>query len=505
MERLSLKQKMIYTGLAGWMVALCWTVVCFWTTPANNCSIFSRLNLSHHPISVFFLPVFFILLSFSSYYAYVLFASGKTNEYNDSTLAKKLVNVFPFLVIVLALIIPTFNNYDFSFYFNSGKFMATNNLHIYNSSWPTVNYFFCPLFDANVVSGYMYGPLIGLLLYGLFLTAGGKFLFFYIIWKLLMLAGLIFCIFLTKRIIEIVHPGYFTAKKDSLLWLWISQPLIMWEWVASGHFESVWLPFLLAAVFFSLRRKWWLVFVFLTIGAWLKFLPILIAPWFVLWWWQDTNKANYKTNVIHVLIALACSFLITIMSWAPFWEGVSTIHPIQMQTKWAVNSLFSSTYYSIRPLFDKIFLINPHWYLTRLLHFSLLVLVVYLLYPLIKKALAVLIRKSFLSPTDYINAIFITFFVYLSVWQKSFWPWYVSWLLPFGFILLTEIRSKAFFRLLVWLSICPLYLYVVWMVGGIPFPSEKLWLQWLLMLLSWLVPFIFFLKWRKEGYNLNNL
>jgi alpha-1,6-mannosyltransferase len=289
----------------------------------------------------------------------------------------------------------------------------------------------------------------------------------------------------------------FLSPKSINVWklslFWFCQPILIWQWVGNGQFDVLWLIFLLIAILYSIKKCWWMVIVSLIIGIWIKFIPLLMAPWFALWWWQDTNKLTWKKNIFQAVIGLGISVFITAVSWKPFWEGIATLQPVALQTKWAVGSIFSVLYFSLKPTFSFLFETRAHWILTRLIHLTVGVAALWLVYPVIKKGFYILIKQNIWQPINYISAIFVSMLIYLSVWQKSFWPWYIAWLLPLGLIIFLNNRLFMLNKILVWISLSPLFFYAVWAINhatrNTDAPSE-LWFQWLIVCVIWVYPLI---------------
>ena len=350
----------------------------------------------------------------------------------------------------------------------------------------------------------MYGP-ITVVIFGLtYALAHGDALFFILLWKFIMLLFFVITSSLIWKIIKLLSDN--KIEKKSVFIFLSCQPAFVWYWIGNGQFEALWIIFALLALLYSLKRKWFAVFICLVIGIWIKFIPLLIAPWFVLWWWQDTNRANWKNNVGQAVLSFILSTAITYLVWLPFWAGSKTVHTILLQSKWAVNSLFSLLYYSLKPLFVQLFNGDAHWWLTRLLHLALFIFVLYLVYPLLKKVYLILLKRTYWTPISYITAIFISMLVFLAIWQKSFWPWYLSsWLLPFGILLFFTVKSKSLEKILIWLSTMPLAFYIIWIINhvtrGTDAPSE-LWFYYVVFILTWVYPITHLLKWRLAHYSM---
>jgi len=262
----------------------------------------------------------------------------------------------------------------------------------------------------------------------------------------------------------------------------------------------LWLVFLLLAFILAERKKWWTVIILLTIGAWIKFIPLLLAPIFLLWWWQDFDKANWRGKVLEVLGGLCGAFIFTILAWWPYWQGMGVFKAIALQSKWAAHSLFAATYYSFQPLSVYIFQDRAHWFLTRFLHIMLALAVLYFLFPLLKQFWRIVLNKIKWQPEQYLSASFICLLAYLLIWQKSFWPWYAAMIIPVGLLAYSKNKNIYLQKILLWLSLAPIFFYVPWMMfGG---DTVSLTFFWYAFALVSIYPLIQLWQWRKVDYRL---
>jgi hypothetical protein len=484
----------IYCGLAGWATMTLWMVICYLYSPANSYSALSRLNLADSPLSILFLTVSFALFSASAYFSYDFWL-------NKTGTSDKIIKFAPIVFIALTFICAPLNTHDITYYFGAGVALNEGN-NIYVQNWTMKNYFFTPPLEGSSI-GIMYGPLVLLLFKGMHYLSGGNIVAFILSWKALVLLCLVLCFALSQKIIRLCGKN---IEKNKFYLFWFSQPLLLWVWLGNGQFDALWLVFVFLAILFATRRTWWLVIVCLIIGAWIKFIPLIMAPWFALWWWQDTNKSNWKKNILNAIFGVVVSVVVTFFSWLAFWRGPEVFQSIILQSKWAVSSIFSAVYYSLKPSFVIIFADNAHWYLTRLVHLLIFTAVIYLAYPVIINVLKIIWKKMQWQTGDYILAIFLSMLIYISVWQKSFWPWYVSWLLPIGIILLPIFENRYLKKIVVWLSIAPLYFFVIWTINYVLRGTDaapELWFNYAIVLLVWAYPLFLLVKWRRDRYIVN--
>ncbi|MBI2037828.1 MAG: hypothetical protein HYT15_02755 [Candidatus Magasanikbacteria bacterium] len=489
----------IGAGIIGWLVVLVWSIVSYINFGAN-CNFLGRLNLAGIPWSLLFYPLFIASLAVSAFFAYTLIHS----EAAVATVThKKWLYAVGGLLLLAAILMPSLNTHDISFYFSAGKALSQGT-NVFAQDWYMANMYACEPKGTNL-NGIMYGPITLGFFTLVFNLSQGNFLAFVLVWKLLLLLGLFVSALVSWKIIQLLSNAKF-EKLNFYLW-WCVQPMIVWQWLGNGQFDVLWVVFVLLAILAAIKKYWWLVIILLVVGIWVKFIPLLMAPWFALWWWQDTNMSNWKQNLSQAAVGIMAGILMTYLLWNPFWQGPQILKPILLQTKWAVSSIFSASYYSLKPLFVQLFTEKAHWILTRALHAAVFLLALYFIYPLFKKAVLVLLKRTQWQPAQYVGAIFISMLIYLAIWQKSFWPWYISWLLPFGLIYLYLSPSIFLKKILIWLSIVPLLsFYIPWIYNhvlrGTDAPSE-LWFQYMIVLTVWVYPLVQLFKWRKLAYDSN--
>lgn len=484
-------------GVLGWLTMAVWSFFSY-KNSGSSCNLLSCFNIADFSGGVFFYLLFLFSLGFSGFYAYkFLIQTNKMSAPENKNWFVAVSGIF----LLAAFLAPSLNTHDISFYFSAGK-AVNQGFNVFTDKWPMVNVYISEP-SVQESKGIMYGPITIKLFAVLYKTVRGNAFVFVMIWKFFMAICSLITLLLMWKIIHVLYPKPVEFWKLALFWF--CQPLLIWQWVGNGQFDALWLIFVLMAILFSIKKRWSAVIVFLTIGIWIKFIPVLMAPWFVLWWWQDVDKSNWKKSALQVVVGLTAGVFITVVSWEAFWGGLITLQPIAMQTKWAIGSIFSVLYFSLKPVFYFLFGANVHWLLTRLIHLIVGVGALYLVYPVIKKGFYILIKKSVWQPVNYINAIFISMLIYLSVWQKSFWPWYVAWLLPFGLITFLNNGSIVLKKILVWISFAPLFFYALWAVNhafrNTDGPGE-LWFQWVVVCVMWIYPLAQLYIGRKSGYEL---
>ncbi len=477
-----------------------------WRLPAiaeRDCPFFTNwLTCSAAPsafvrgITLIIYTAAFVILWRSGRKVWQLLTTGEALPVTES-LAKKLTIA---LVLIAALTFP-FGSADLTYNFGAGEYFGQG-VNLYTEHWETLNPFFLDEPRPGIPNGYVYGPITPHLFAAIYRVSGDSYVWFGFIWKLIQALVLILVGFTLHRIINPKAGKWQFTLTVAML------PLVLFEWVVGAHFDGAWVLFVLLALRYAKLGRWFWVWPLLTIGVWLKFLPVFFAPWFVLWWWQSVmNKQSRSVSLRDGIAGVILSLGITVGLWAPFWEGMETVQPIMLQAKWAIMSLFWIVYSIVQPIATAIFGEGYHIYTTATAHGIVFVLAVFLLWPLVRHVIAILLgRKAWPLPT-YTLAMTLTMLVYLMIWQKSFWPWYVTWLLPFALITIALRPQRILNKIFTHLSVAPFWFYLlflpVWYIGGYQDPTPTVWFAVLITAVVWLYPALLLLWWRVSRYDLD--
>lgn len=419
---------------------------------------------------------------------------------NDQT--SWLTKNFKWLLLglgIAAVFVVPLGTEDIAYYFSSGKVLSQH-VNPYVDPWVFQVDFAYPRLSIPEVGSFSYGPIMADIFLWLYKLSAGQVLVFMLLWKFFMLLVLAGCAAFTMKLANL-----FSNSKETIAWymLWFAQPIFLFEWVVNGHFDGLWLLSFFLAIYAAHSKRWWLVVPALVTGVWIKFIPILVSPFFALWWWQSLDKQTWKKNTLQMGLGLVIGALITVLSWKPYWVGPHVFDAIILQSKWAWMSVFAAIYYSLKPLFVWLLADQAHWYLTRLAQGGLLLTMLYLLYPIIKKCLAVLLRKEKLESPEYMQIMTIFLAVYIMMWQKSFWPWYVAWLIPLVLIVYRSYLNPLVFKIAAWFGlVSPIYHIIAWTlfrddassVGSIGF-------YWLIVVSTMAYPLYLIFCWRRKSFS----
>jgi alpha-1,6-mannosyltransferase len=176
-------------------------------------------------------------------------------------------------------------------------------------------------------------------------------------------------------------------------------PLAITHFALDAHNDAPMLLFLLAALWIMRRQRPDLAFPALTLAVLVKFVPLLLAPLFLLAARQQPRRA---------LAGAAVSLGLVVIIFAPLWQGSDTIDGVREQ-----SGLMTSSPISLLHLY-----VNDAW----LRPLSLAVFGLgYLL---------IIWRLHSLEARSY--AVVVLYYVALSSWTKG---WYFTWALALGAVL----------------------------------------------------------------------
>ncbi len=495
-------KKAISFGLIGWLALAIASVSQYPKIAAQACYFgdgwlfcASHLDTTAKIILVVLLLVIFSCLVCSGFF---LWQAYKQSENPGSN--KKILAIAAIFVFLAALVVP-FGSGDVVFYFWAGKSISSGAVNVFTHTWPRENHFVQP--PAKIMDVFPYGPITAHMFGAVYDLSHDNVVTFIILWKLIVILFFSLCGWLVYKFLDFSSES---AQAKSFWLLWFLQPAFLFDWVAHGHFDAIWLVFILLALISAKRKMWWLVLPCLTVGVWIKFIPVFFIPLFAVKWYQEINWQNWRKMLGGQLVGAAISAAITVWSWQKFWQGPAVFKTIAMLSKWAVSSTFAVIYYSLESLFKSLIGANFHWYLTRLVQFGLLAIILYFMYPFIKKCVLVILKKDTISESEFLTALFISMVLYIIFWQKAIWPWYMVWLLPLGIMAYVKSGNEYMKKITAWITLAPLFFYFVWILNfqltGGGDATAQLWFWYYMVLSVFGYPVYNLIKLRKINFNI---
>lgn len=499
MSSMSNFKKAVIFGLLGWGTLAGFSVAEYSKILAKSCYfgqswLFCSENLNSPLKAILILSFAFSIICLVCSGIFI-WKSFKAKE--EISTKKTIVTVILFLF--LALLVVPFSSGDIVYYFYAGKAEQHTDLNLFTQDWYRDNYFVNPpvkYFNER----FPYGPLMARTFGAVYQLSQDNVLAFIVLWKITVMILFLFGGWLVYKYLKSMGCDF---SRNGFWLLWCLQPLMLFEGLSTGHQDILWLVFVILAILFAQKKKWWLVLPALTVGIWIKIIPAFFIPFFIVKWWQDVHKDNWTKLVGQQIIGVALSVLITILSWGHFWNGLGVFTTLGKMSKTAGGSTFAAIYYSLKPLFQFLIGANFHWYLTRVVQFSLIALVLFMMYPIIKKMFLILFKKASWSETEFISVLLASLLVYMIFWHKWVWPWYMLWFFPLAIIANVINVSKYLKRAAIWIILSPIFFHVIWLInfkltGGDA--NAQLWFYWYMVISIFAYPAYNLFKLRKIGY-----
>lgn len=172
------------------------------------------------------------------------------------------------------------------------------------------------------------------------------------------------CLFFIGTAILIYH--YQDSKKKWIsLYLFLMNPLILFEGLVNGH-NDIMMTFFLIFAIFKLRQDSIYSLPLLTVSALIKFFTLPLFPLFIIEYYRKHRQMN------KIILSCLLSFLIIVILFLPYWDrgnmikgmlsGMSSYHntgglsiPSMMKGYMKINNLNGISY--VTPVFGIIFLI----------------------------------------------------------------------------------------------------------------------------------------------------
>lgn len=225
-------------------------------------------------------------------------------------------------------------------------------------------------------------------------------------------------ILLIIRLTRLVKP----ALGDIPAFLYAWNPLVLFEIANNAHNDIIMTFFVLLALYFYFSKKYFWVLPAILLSVFTKYVTLLLLPLFVYLIIKKIPKeklANFLAKTILVGI------LLTVILYAPFWQGIATFKSLYMQTQlysFGNLSLGPMLIFGLREIFS-IFIPVPYPLATQIVRLTA-IFVFLLLYVLF------LFRFFKGQKKDIIWSSFLVLFLYTVIAVISLQPWYFLWVIP---------------------------------------------------------------------------
>lgn len=196
----------------------------------------------------------------------------------------------------------------------------------------------------------------------------------------------------------------------SALWLW--SPLAIWEIAAIGHNDGFLVLSLLLAVWATAHGRYNWATAALVIGGLFKFLPFIVLPLVVAH--AMRREQPWSRRLVALLEMGAIVFCLTVLSYAPYWEGLATLRNIALREKFLNAAPLSLVTYTLSQWWA-IDTVRPRVSLIGSM--------------LLGAGILWQMRQIWRHGRDLRTACFGLLVWYLVIASQWFQPWYVLWLL----------------------------------------------------------------------------
>jgi len=277
-----------------------------------------------------------------------------------------------------------------------------------------------------------YGPVWELLSLGAFYLSGADFLPHLLALKIVAMLAYLGCVWLVYKTIQLIQPAWTIAGTVALAW----SPLVLLESVQNGHNDIIMAFFMLAAVWVYV--KWitdhqaaggnraivsmLLICFFLALSILVKFVTIIVVPFFLLAlampqpnWWRRSGVIGLSGLTVTILVVAAM---------LPFWPGRENWAVLKAGSQ-AGRSLLALLILGLRELFGLNFAFDFSRNLILVI-FALIYL--YFLWQTITRMRPAAVSRF--GPTLPIVPSFYVLFWYVLLAAPVFHAWYLLWFLP---------------------------------------------------------------------------
>ncbi|MBU2235436.1 hypothetical protein KKA01_00040, partial [Patescibacteria group bacterium] len=266
------------------------------------------------------------------------------------------------------------------------------------------------------------------------------------LYKLLALFSFFAGAYFLGKILQMISPD----KKIGGLFLYLWNPLILFEAVNNAHNDMLMISIVLAAIYFLLKKKYSTSLLVLLLSVLLKYITLVIVPVFLYFVLKNIPQLNKKVKfVLKTGIAV---IIVTTLFYIPFWEGAEIFKGLFQQTQLStffLFSLFPSLVFAIAYLVGS----NFSWSYDLLTdisrYFGLGAFIVVYFWQI----------KNYVKDKskNFIYYSFLILFAYIIYYVSYLQPWYLVWLIPIAIL----VDKKYFLQFIFILTLAGLLSYIV--------------------------------------------
>jgi hypothetical protein len=159
-----------------------------------------------------------------------------------------------------------------------------------------------------------------------------------VVFKLLGAAAVLGLAEAGRRLARRLSPG-----REELVFAALAlNPLFVLEGVANAHNDVVMMALVLWAFVFATDKRWTRAFLLVGLASSIKFVPLLLAPWFLLAAWRAEAPASLGRNLAVASRAFAWTTTPILASYAVFWRGAGTLAGLRSRSEHGLHPLGGS-------------------------------------------------------------------------------------------------------------------------------------------------------------------
>lgn len=259
----------------------------------------------------------------------------------------------------------------------------------------------------------VYGPGFTQLSAVLVRLAGEDLLRLVVVFKLAFIACHALCIWLVYVTLRRTQPDYAWAGAYLMAW----NPLVLFNTAGDGHNDITMLALVLLAFYLVARRRWGLAMTVLILSATMKWLSVLLIPLFLVGGLRALGRRGIALLLSGLLIGLG----IAVLLYAPFYTTPDHVYTSLV----SFSDLFTTSIGLV--LRDALTDVMGEGEAARWARWTMyLIFSGFYLWELTR------VRSTFMS---LVYGCFQAFFLYLVFGGLWFQPWYVTWLVGIGALL----------------------------------------------------------------------
>ncbi|MBU2229222.1 hypothetical protein KJ810_02330 [Patescibacteria group bacterium] len=291
-----------------------------------------------------------------------------------------------------------------------------------------------------------YGPLWASISIGFSNIAQDSFFWNIFLYKLLALFSFFAGACFLRKILQMISPD----KKIGGLFLYLWNPLILFEAVNNAHNDMLMISIVLAAIYFLLKKKYSTSLLVLLLSVLLKYITLVIVPVFL--YFVLKNIPQLSKKVKFVLKTGIAVIIVTTLFYIPFWEGAEIFKGLFQQTQLStffLFSLFPSLVFAIAYLVGSYFSWSYDLLTDISRYFGLGAFIVVYFWQI----------KNYVKDKskNFIYYSFLILFAYIIYYVSYLQPWYLVWLIPIAIL----VDKKYFLQFIFILTLAGLLSYIV--------------------------------------------